>query len=1452
MSNPQDYTVGWICAISTEYVAARAFLDKVHDQAESVSPHDDNIYTLGEVGKHNVVIATLPDGEYGIAAAASVAGDMLNSFPNIRFGLMVGIGGGAPNEKHDIRLGDVVVSAPRDGKGGVLQYDFGKSIQGQEFHMTGFLNQPPRLLRAAMSGLKAKYEEQGHQLNDAIHKVMETRPRLRKNYERPDQNNDRLYQSRFVHPVDDTLACAAACGDDQSNLILRPERAEDEDNPAIHYGLIASANQLMKDALVRDKLAAEKNVLCFEMEAAGLMNRFPCLVIRGICDYSDSHKNKKWQGYAAMTAAAYAKDLLLEIPPKRVQEETKISGILSDMTAIQKDTSERLRHVQQDINLARLQPVEAAAYDSHHNEHEPRCHPDTRVDLLRQINKWVDEPCGKSIYWLQGMAGTGKSTIARTVAYDLDKRGSLGASFFFKRGEGDRGKGARFFPTVVAQLVHNCPGLTERVRNAIDTNHSIAEKAIHEQFKKLILHPLKDARLEPTTKIVVVDALDECDCEEDAQTIIGLLPQLKLLKTARVKFFVTSRPEFPIRYQFNTISGQYQDLVLQDVPELIIEDDISKFLAHKLAKIRDDFSKTTCQLPSAWPGQTKLQKLVKMAIPLFVFAATSCRFIEDKRYGGGGPDGRLEQIIQHQVRGQRSTIYEMYHLVLSKSVREETVDEFRDIIGSIAILGTPLSSSALACLLEIPKITVDERLEMLHSVLSIPTDQDAPIRLLHLSFRDYLVNPENHKSDPFWIDEKESHGLLVTRCLDLLMNGSLKRDICGLEMPGKLRKDVNSEAINRYLPAEGQYACLYWVHHLKSSSIRLHDGHQAFQFLGDYFLYWLEALSLIGRLFDAIGLVEELQSLVNLHNGAKVSLFLHDAKRFILNCSSIIGQAPLQLYSSAIVFAPDKSIIREKFKNYVSWITTNPIVEDWDACLQTLEGHSDVVNSVAFSHDSQLVASSSNDQTIWIWRADTSECTRTLNGHSDVLVALSSYDKTIQIWRADTSECTRTLEGHSGLVSLTAFSHDLQLVALSSYDKTIRIWRADTGECTRTLEGHSGLVCSTTFSHDSQLVALSSYDQTIQIWRADTGECTRTLKGHSSWVCSTTFSHDLQLVALSSYDKTIRIWRADTGECTRTLEGHSGGVWLVAFSHDLQVVASSSDDKTIWIWRADTSECTRTLKGHSDLVFLTAFLHNLQLVASSSNDQTIQIWRADMGECTQTLEGHSNGVTLVAFSHDLQLMVLSSYDETVRIWRADTGECTRTLWGHSDLVYSVAFSHNSQLIALGSCDKTVRIWCADTGECTRTLEGHISRVWLVAFSHDLQLVASSSDDNTIRIWRADTGECTQTIDIGLSASILSFDPANNRLLTSNGAFTILGMPSGFNSTDTPGPRVGGLARHTGYGISLGKPWVTFNGENILWLPMDFRPTCSAVSESTVVIGCNSGRVLVLDLSNRGN
>lgn len=328
MSDPQQYTVGWISAIPTESVAAQQFLDERHDGPESVAQNDNNVYTLGRIGRHNVVMAVLPKGEYGTTTAATVAKDMLHSFPNVRIGLMVGIGGGAPSSKHDIRLGDIVISSHEGNSGGVLQYDYGKTIQDQAFHYTGYLNRPPTLLRAAVSGLETQYEADGHQLGAQVAQILEKKPRLRKKYSRPPATSDRLYRSDVVHPSDSSSSCNEVCNNNPESLVDRAERGEEEDDPAIHYGLIASGNKLMMNACIRDKLAAEKGVLCFEMEAAGLMNHFPCLVIRGICDYSDSHKNKEWQGFAAMMAAAYAKDLLRQIPPNKVETERPIGELL--------------------------------------------------------------------------------------------------------------------------------------------------------------------------------------------------------------------------------------------------------------------------------------------------------------------------------------------------------------------------------------------------------------------------------------------------------------------------------------------------------------------------------------------------------------------------------------------------------------------------------------------------------------------------------------------------------------------------------------------------------------------------------------------------------------------------------------------------------------------------------------------------------------------------------------------------------------------------------------------------------------------------------------------------------------------------------------------------------------------------------------------------------------------
>ena len=243
MSDPQTYTVGWICALPVEFIAAQALLDEEHNDIPPVAQHDNNSYALGRIARHNVVVAVLPDGEYGTVSAAAVARDMLHSFPNVRIGLMVGVGGGAPSPRHDVRLGDVVVSSRDGGRGGVFQYDYGKAVQNQDvsFQHTDFLDQPPMALRTAVSALKSRYKRKGHQLNASIEEALQRWPRLRDEYQRPDPEGDRLYQSSVVHP-NTAEGCKAACSSDPGHLVERTKRGELQDDPAVHYGLIASAN----------------------------------------------------------------------------------------------------------------------------------------------------------------------------------------------------------------------------------------------------------------------------------------------------------------------------------------------------------------------------------------------------------------------------------------------------------------------------------------------------------------------------------------------------------------------------------------------------------------------------------------------------------------------------------------------------------------------------------------------------------------------------------------------------------------------------------------------------------------------------------------------------------------------------------------------------------------------------------------------------------------------------------------------------------------------------------------------------------------------------------------------------------------------------------------------------------------------------------------------------------
>jgi nucleoside phosphorylase len=320
----EEFQIGWICALPIEVAAAIQMLDENFGILQEQDSADTNSYTLGRIGKHCVAIACLPGGQYGTTSATTVAINMMRTFSkSLRIGLMVGIGGGIPSADHDIRLGDIVVSCPDDHYGGVIQYDMGKVNNDGKLHRTGSLNSPPRSLLTALNNMRAAELGYDPRYPSYIREAIQRNDRIRRNFDRPDPQSDRLFQIKYEHPAS-AVTCVECLAEWEE---ARSQREESDPQP--HYGIIASGNTVIKHGATREQLRKETSALCFEMEAAGLMVDFPCIVIWGICDYADSHKNKQWQGYAALAAAAYAKELLSYLPQGHVSQEKLVIDICS-------------------------------------------------------------------------------------------------------------------------------------------------------------------------------------------------------------------------------------------------------------------------------------------------------------------------------------------------------------------------------------------------------------------------------------------------------------------------------------------------------------------------------------------------------------------------------------------------------------------------------------------------------------------------------------------------------------------------------------------------------------------------------------------------------------------------------------------------------------------------------------------------------------------------------------------------------------------------------------------------------------------------------------------------------------------------------------------------------------------------------------------------------------------
>ncbi|ENI06404.1 hypothetical protein COCC4DRAFT_39559 [Bipolaris maydis ATCC 48331] len=1065
-----------------------------------------------------------------------------------------------------------------------------------------------------------------------------------------------------------------------------------------------------------------------------------------------------------------------------------------------------------------------------------------------QYERWDED--GVSLLWIRGGAGKGKTmmTIRIIDQISLPQKPSTVVTYFFCRNDDYKLNTVEaIIKGLIRRLVTQQKALYEPLRRRWDTAHERFHKDLT-SWRTLWDIFLEMLELCKSRRVyVIVDGLDECQDN-------GMAEFLKLVVrtglNSKAKWLLTSSSLDVAKQEL--LGDTDQVLINLELNEGHITQAVRTYAAKRAADLdrRHDYGAVRCRQVEA--------ALIEKAEGTFLWISLVCARLENV-----DPDEALATIesllpglyglyarILHQVVSGKPIIIESCTRLLKVMLLVHRPLRFEEVISVTGLRDD-----------RIPLATLIDRCS------SFIRMRETVLEFVHKTAPDYLRGHDGRSI--LATHTAYGHEHISLSCLSYLSE-SLEMNIGNLPLPGSSQEAIGKENVKL---GPLSYCSTFLLQHLQ-------DGwgtqaiQQAADSQGEFYVFfrtrileWLECLSLLNELPRFIHGLNALRGMVE--DGAAIPVLLSDAARFLRRHYQTIARWPLQVYSSAVIFSPQHSIIREENLGKIpTWLNRLPKVEEeWSSLIQTLEGHSDQVNSVSFSPDGRQLASASSDNTVKLWDTATGEVLKTIASHSHFVIAIAfspngrqlasgSWDGTVKLHDTATGEELKTFVHPRHIVSAIAFSPDGQFLVSASwnarlirppFDVTVKLWNTATSEALGTLADHTHIVNSVAFSPNGKQLATAS-SRSVKLWDAETGNKLETLVGHSGEVNAIAFSRDGRQLASGSDDGTIKLWSTRrTGREPRTLAGHSSRVQAVSFSLDGRRLASSSSDATIKIWDTATSRELDTLTGHS---------------ATSSE--------------LDTLTGHSGGVKAVSFSPVGQRFASASSDGLIKIWHTETGKELKTLVGHPDRVSgalaakAVAFSPDGRRLVSASLDNSVTLWNTATGEKLKRLLNHsdchcvsfgkiLPNGQRLVFSQDGRQLASALDYRAVHLWDLSGPVQRSTlsrfltfatelwdtplrpyhsIEITSPVTYVKFSTTGERLVTNIGQIGLTDV-----ATEKKHIRDDWLGE-----LWVSDQWIYYGSIPVLRLSSDADVSCFDTVGNDIAVGFGNGHVLSLAIN----